>query len=188
MGKKWKCVVAPRDSDSFTVGRIYEEGNNRSIRGDDGYIWNRCFKESAVEWLHDEGCGAYKFEEVKDVFKKSDLKNGDVVQTERGEYFMYLTGGIYTGTGTFAEVLCDETGWCDPTDYNEDFTEKGAFTEFNIDKVFRPKFRCTVPLSKRTLEKEYEIVYERKEATAKELSVAEIEELLGYPVKIIKED
>lgn len=187
MGKKWKCVVAPCGSNSFTVGKIYEEDENRAITGDDRYIWRRCSKESAVEWIHDEGCGAYKFEEVTDMFKKSDLKNGDVVQTENGEYFMYLTGGIYADTGTFAEVFCEETGWLDPKDYNEDLTERDAFPAFDIDKVFRPKWRGTVPLSKRILEKEYVVVYERKEATAKELSVAEIEKLLGYPVKIVKE-
>lgn len=108
---------------------------------------------------------------------KSELKSGMVVETKDGErmicidnngklVLMNLNGENYLSV----EKMDDDMSypmWCDYC---------------TIMKVFAPQ--TTLNECKNT----EDIIWERQKAKAKEMTLAEIEKEIGYPVKIIKEE
>ena len=188
MARRWRCVKAPDTFSMFTVGKIYTESEDRTITGDDGFVYRKFGCVSAIAWLHRNVGASYKFEEVKDMFTKADLQQFDVVRTSSGRYYVFLSGGPYSREGTFVRVMSDECGFMRPNEYNDDLTFHSPY--FSIDEVLRPVFRSAAPLTKEVLYNPvlYKQVFDRKAIPpAKELTVAEIEKLLGYSVKIVKE-
>lgn len=66
---RWKCVRVGNRT-NFEVGKIYEEGRERSL--DDGsYRWQAADCESAVEWLR-KYVPEIEFEEVKTMYNVGD--------------------------------------------------------------------------------------------------------------------
>lgn len=99
------------------------------------------------------------FKLVKD-FTKADLKEGDIVTLRNGKVGLYSEDMSIDGLTIF--------------NIEDDLTNNGSCKEeLDIVKVERPV--------------SYTTVYEREE-NAKEMTLKEICEALGYEVKIVKED
>lgn len=106
--------------------------------------------------------------------KKSDLKNGMVVEMRDRDKYMVLK------TRFFEAIVSGEEGYEYLSDYAEDLTFEGV-DELDIVAIYEPQNAGDA------LENEWdylEPIWERTEL--KELTVAEIEKQLGYKVKIIK--
>lgn len=118
--------------------------------------------------------------------KKLDLRTGHIVTTREGnEYMVYLD--IDTGYTDFNDkdvLVGAELNWNSLEYYNEDLTYHDEREEFDIVKVERGVHPyCLQDISHGKAKRE--ILWER-EKEPKEMTVAEIEKLLGYPVKIVK--
>lgn len=185
----WKCTKL-RDGPlpSFTVGKIYElNDSNDIIAGDGSYVFGKLisYKDvgGVISWLRELG---YDFEEVNNMFDKDSLKTGMLVETKNGVIWMVLKNSIYE------DILLRVN--------NDSSVEKRIkFTEITKDlrhktndfltivKVVRPQFfpdifNLGAEIASST------VVYRREEP--KELTVSQIEEILGYKIKVVasKED
>ena len=67
---RWKCV-RNNGRTSFEVGKIYEEGEGRSLC-DGNCTWQAAGCESAVEWLREHIQSEVEFEEVKAMYSVGD--------------------------------------------------------------------------------------------------------------------
>lgn len=194
MAIKWRCTFVDGLNMHFTVGNIYEEDADRSIMCDSGFRMRRCGEASAIDWLCKHWPKNVKFEEVTDmVICKSDLRANDIVRTVNGRYYMCMTGGIYSETShggmAFVRLFNHVNGWLDSSEYNDDLTSNYD-SEWDIQTVYRPDRVVAFPTSEKLFETDlyYKKVFNRKDETVKEMTVSEISELLGYEVKIVKED
>lgn len=99
-------------------------------------------------------------------FKKSDLLDGDIV-TQRNEdkkiYSIERNGFIGLGGNSYFDY----------DNYTENLLDKDGDEIYDIMKVERAI--------------EYKTVFNR-DTEVKEMTIAEIEKELGYPIKVIKED
>jgi hypothetical protein len=115
-------------------------------------------------------------EEEKQTMKKSDLKQGALVQSRNGELRILLGDKLVDlSNGRYMSL----------EDIEEDLLcEKFHYKELSVDKVFQSS--DTSEGYRRYIRKEpIKWTWERPH---KELTVGEIEKLLGYKVKIIKEE
>ena len=99
-------------------------------------------------------------------FKKSDLIDGDIVTQRNGEQKRY-----YTERNGF--VGLDSRSYLDYENYTENLLDKDGDEIYDIMKVERPA--------------KYETVFIR-DTEVKEMTIAEIEKELGYPIKVVKEE
>lgn len=78
-------------------------------------------------------------------------------------------------------IIIGNTFYCDLSDYNDDLINKDNFTDLNIIKVYNALFHRGFQsyLSDDNLE----LIWERKEP--KKMTVAQIEEELGYEIDIV---
>ena len=109
-----------------------------------------------------------KMENVKQL-----LKNGDMVITRDGEKYIFMKD--YLGEDMFKDK--DGDCWCLSL-YDENLIFDDGLTIMEIKK---PRWK----IAKWFNEADYETKWKREEV--KEMTVAEIEKLLGHKVKIIKE-
>ncbi|MBQ8298453.1 MAG: hypothetical protein IJX99_01025 [Clostridia bacterium] len=104
-------------------------------------------------------------------FTKDDLKDGDIVTLRNGDRLLFIDDEFAELTGNDTDNdLCYESDLSDDLTYDDEDTE---YRKNDIMKVERPTT--------------YGIVFERKE-DKKEMTIAEIEKVLGYGIKIIKEE
>ena len=98
--------------------------------------------------------------------KKSDLIDGDIVTQRNGEQKRYCTdrNGF---------VGLEGITYLDYDNYTENLLDKDGDEIYDIMKVERPA--------------KYKAVFIR-DTEVKEMTIAEIEKELGYPIKVIKED
>ena len=121
----------------------------------------------------------------KKQMKKSDLKTGYIVTTREGEeYMVYLNvDTLFTQND---DIIVKSTGrcWNKLQFYKEDLTYYDSESErYDIVKV--EKANHPYCLQDMNYDRSFrETLWEREEP--KEMTVAEIEKLLGYPVKIVK--
>ena len=128
-------------------------------------------------------------EEEKQTMKKSDLKQGALVQTRNGNVyiligkkFVNLKNGGFMPLENYSEDLLT----CYPT--IESIYDVVCHSKYDVMKVFNSSlehqgYRTYISGCS------FEWTWERKEEEpSKELTVGEIEKLLGYKVKIIKEE
>ena len=99
-------------------------------------------------------------------FKKSDLLDGDIVTQRNEEQKRYSTkrNGF---------VGLDGNSYLGYDNYTENLLDKDGDKIYDIMKVERPA--------------KYEAVFIR-DTEVKEMTIAEIEKELGYPIKVVKED
>lgn len=114
---------------------------------------------------------------------KQDLKAGMVVECRCGRVYQVFRGierSILVDKDVIINV--NEDTWIGFDDIDDDLTTSFDH-DFDIMKVYKSPTvsRTTKPLNY----KNWDCVFERKEV--KELTVSEIEKLLGYSVKIVKE-
>ena len=119
-------------------------------------------------------------EEEKQTMKKSDLKQGALVQSRSGELHILLGDKLVDlSNGRYMRL----------EDIGEDLLCERFFNkELSVDRVFQSG--DTSEGYRRYIRKEpIKWTWERKEEEPhKELTVGEIEKLLGYKVKIVKEN
>ena len=116
---------------------------------------------------------------------KQDLRSGMVVECRNGEvYQVFLNAySTYENDGTVHNLVkLDQSHWETLNRYHDNLTH--AFNrELDIMTVHKTGFYTDVV--KPSNYKGWSYTWVREEA--KELTVAEIEKLLGYAVKIVKE-
>ena len=101
---------------------------------------------------------------------KYTLRNGMVAKTRKGEY--YLVCG---------DKLLGKTGYLLLTDYDNNLTHK-TNKEYTIDTIFRQIYRLE------DLEDIQDLSVLFKRIERKKMTLAEIEEELGYPIELIMEE
>lgn len=106
-----------------------------------------------------------------------ELMSGDVVKYRNGDMKIVLFGTA------FGDIITsrDRKTYASLDEYNENMTYNGDH-QYDIVAVYTPKnkFRCLLD----NYEENYDLVWEADEEAHK-LTVAEISELLGYPVTIV---
>ena len=99
-------------------------------------------------------------------FKKSDLLDGDIVTQRNKEQKRYsIERNGFVGI--------DGCTYLDYDNYTENLLDKDGDEIYDIMKVERAI--------------EYKTVFNR-DTEVKEMTIAEIEKELGYPIKVVKED
>ena len=120
--------------------------------------------------------------------KKSDLKTGYIATLRNGR-----NGVVFIGVDTIerGQVDCivneSTNSWNDLSNFNDDLTHK-RFSELDIMKVEKPYHPyCLQNLNIRYsfASKTRELLWERD--SVKEMTVADVEALVGCKVKIVKE-
>ena len=114
---------------------------------------------------------------------KQDLRTGMVVECKNGnvyQVFKDTAGSVIGATDIFVGVHHD--GWL-----NFSAIDNNLIVNDNDGLTIMKVYNCNAiwHLTKPYKYKTWNCVWEREEP--KELTVAEIEKLLGYPVKIVKE-
>jgi hypothetical protein len=104
--------------------------------------------------------------------RKQDLRDGMIVENGEGIRFIVMGGGSY--------LTCVKTYYT-LTNIREDLTHP-LFSELNINKVFEGK-QCDLG---NMLSKPGRLLWER-EKEPKEYTISQLENMLGYPIKIVKE-
>lgn len=114
--------------------------------------------------------------EDKKVFTKKDLKNGDVVMKRDGAVEIVI---LPLGT-----LVVNGPGFNSLNDINDDLTSTGD-SDHDIIAVRRPSRQNECTFNAFNYERG-ELVYDRNAKQTREMTVAEIEEALGYPIKVVK--
>lgn len=126
----------------------------------------------------------------KKEMKKSDLKTGYLVVTRDGhEYVVYLNVLTnYQRDKKPEDIIVynqgDSRRWNGLDTYNEDLTYKGKENKNDIMEVYMLYHPFTLQ-DMTYCEQMRKLLWQREEP--KELTIKEIEEILGYSIKIIKE-
>lgn len=124
----------------------------------------------------------------KKEMKKSDLTTGYVVMLRNGTEFSVAlnTNFISNPNDNFRDILFngERKEWYSLNGYTEDLLHKDGVHSYDIVKVY--KTLCPQTLSAINYEKSNrKLLWQREEP--KELTIKQIEEILGYSIKIIKE-
>ena len=114
--------------------------------------------------FEDEGC--YWTDEMLEETATPVYRDGDIVQTENGSYYLVWNAKNRHGVRDCGQVHFPEDG------------------DFSVVKVWKPDREAIFTLSDLDLACG-ELRWEKK--TAKEMTVAEIEAKLGYSIKVVKE-
>lgn len=181
---KWRCVSRPdKESENFTVGKVYKlDDNTDELTGDSGYRYGQGH-------LHN-GCGGtiaflrscmIKFEEVKDMFSRDDLETGMVVETKNGVAWIVFRNSIYSDMLLRLSNDNSTRRRISFTELKENLEHK-LYDELSIVKVVKPDMFPGI-FEPETDLKSGNIVYRREEP--KELTVGQIEEILGYKIKVV---
>lgn len=162
-------------SNKFKVGdKVRIIKNTSSLRGYDKYI-GQVSIISSIDGSHypynlkDINCSCNDEElELVSNFTKADLKEGDIVTLRNGERLFVGEDNRFTDVSNdYNNALCDFDG------ISDDLIRTYDNNQEDIVKVERPV--------------NYTTVYEREE-NAKEMTLKEVCDALGYEVKIVKED
>lgn len=144
----------------YSIKYMYESGNYHL----DG-IYNCIWSDAMLELVNTTP------------FTKADLKPGMVVEYRNGSKAVFING-----------IFMEKHGWMPISDYYDDLInvrDLSCSSHYDICRVYNSKAFAVDNLFKPEC---LELIWERKEV--KEMTVAEIEEKLGYKVKVIsdKED
>lgn len=185
---KWRCVSRPDNkSRNFTVGKVYElDDNTDELIADDGF----CFGGNHV---HDD-CGGtiaflqrhkIMFEEVKNMFNMSMMENGALVKFRNGRYGVAMVG-MYNGESRFVMLAEPKSTSLEMDRYTFDNMTYNA--GYSTDSDWDIMEVCMPPVYPDLCDPEREfkganIVYRREQP--KELTVSQIEEILGYKIKVV---
>ena len=117
-----------------------------------------------------------------------DLKTGMRIILRNGQELIVLKDVVTPNDKQEGIYISINGGWLSNDNYNNDLTCKGENRKYDIMKVYaqnRGSFIDGTVLRKNAI-RYMDLIWERVEV--KEMTVSEIEEKLGYPIKIIKED
>ena len=165
-----KFKVGDKVKTRFGIGKIVETKNwgipylvyhDVWNEGHDGNGDSEQFYEGNHCWWFDENDL-----ELANTTTINDLQFADVVTLRNGERYVVADNTLY------GEDDCYQMdAWGIENCYNNDLTYNEDDGDYDIVKV----------------ERNGSIIYEREETKVKEMTVAEISEVLGYEVKIVKE-
>ena len=183
---KWKCISRPDgESRNFTVGKVYElDDVTDELTGDSGYRYGTKHRNAdcggTIAFL--QGC-EIMFEEVTNMFGKSDLKTGMLVRFRRGTIGVVMLK-CYEYSDKIIEVNATSDAYAlSLGSYEEDLSYSISMeNQFDIMEVRKPMLYPDLS----HVDKEFkrsEVIWKREEP--KELTVAELEKLLGYKVKVV---
>ena len=111
---------------------------------------------------------------------KKDLKSGMTVITRNGNKYLVLTNCVSSTLQDFC--LVGPTGYLESCGYADDLTD-GICDEWDIMEVYNAKILETtysMPTYSHPIWKRIESIEH------KEMTIAEIEKELGYPIKIVR--
>lgn len=114
---------------------------------------------------------------------KKDLKSGMTIITRNGNKYLVLTN---CGSSTLQDFcLVSPTGFLESCEYTDDLldVDGDTYDEWDIMEVYNDKISAitySMPTHSDPIWKRIEPV------RYKEITIAEIEEKLGYPIKIVR--
>ena len=112
-------------------------------------------------------------------FTKNDLQTGMVVETKDGTKYVVMRNSCMPAPDS--DFIVNRNGWNTLNNYSDNLLENHYYSDLDIIKVYKPKYPNVI----RTFEDdELKLIWQRKDY--KEMTVAEIEEKLGYKIKIIE--
>ena len=117
--------------------------------------------------------------------KKSDLRTGMVVTTKDGDHFRVFLNTVTNLNpeinGVLIKIDHKNASWLDLKSFNDDLESYGGYTivKIEIPRILTDLVGLYNEIGKVT-------IWEREEV--KEITVAEIEKILGYKVKIVAEN
>ena len=122
---------------------------------------------------------------------KFDLKTGMIVEDREKKRFLVLRDTrLYNDDDEARHILVNIKDGCNHllSYFDIDLTFKNGNTRYDIVKVYQPSYMGNIfrknVLGDSEITKNMELLWERKEV--KELTMEELEEILGHPVKIKK--
>ena len=189
--RKWRCTKS--EVNFFTKGKVYNEYADGTFQDNTRTRWGSCpHKQGNIAMLADMNW--VTFEEVKEevkeeieMFDKNTLVIGDVIELTNGEKFILMPQtehfkGSYDKTD-LVFVNVKEHAW-------QQFSEIDAG---DIMKVHRRLYSGDFPRNGEVKYGEGEgageysgVIYDATKTNVKELTVEEIEKLLGYKIKVVK--
>lgn len=161
--------------DYVTIRKDLKDGNGLSLYVNPKMLKyaGNTYRVKSIKWeeryILDLPCSDYIWHWTDDMLEdaaKPVYRDGDIVQTQNGNYYLVWNAKNRHG-------VCD----CGQVHFPED-------GDFSIVKVWKPDRDAIFTLSDLDLACG-ELRWEKK--TVKEMTVAEIEEKLGYSIKVIKE-
>lgn len=184
----WKCTK-DKEGGSFTCGRVYIlDDTTGALKSDYVYVFgeNNLHADvgGTINWLRNMG---YEFEEVKDMdkFTMNDIKNGMLVKFRNGKIAIALRN-LYNGTDRFVTVGdgCESVS-TNFSNYDKENLVYSESRDYDIMEVRSPSVYPNLSdvSNEFSEQKYYSIAWKREEP--KELTVAQLEEILGYKVKIV---
>lgn len=135
------------------AGNIYRV---KSIKCEDRYILDLPCSDHEWYWTDD----------MLEDAAKPIYRDGDIVQTQNGNYYLVWNAEEKYGVRDCGYVYFEEDG------------------DFSVVKVWKPDREALFTL-KNLHEARGKLRWEKK--TVKEMTIAEIEEKLGYSIKVVKE-
>lgn len=186
----WKCTKNSKSYDSFVVGKVYKLDDMADIIiSESGFEFGRygihIDEGGTINHLRNFG---YDFEEVKEMFTMDDIKNGMLVKFRNGMLALTIRDN-YFGYNYFITFDNMDSRCILMKRYKfntlEYMSKNDTSGDFDIVEVICPCMFQNIS----NLEWEFNpnnsrhIVWKREEP--KELTVAQLEEILGYKVKII---
>lgn len=185
---KWRCVSRPNlERKTFTVGKVYElDDMTGELTCDSGYRYGG-------QHIHANYGGTIKFlescniimKEVYDMFNMSMVENGALVKFRNGRYGVAMVG-MYNGESRFVTLAEPKSTSLEMDRYTFDnMTYNAGYStdsDWDIMEVCMPPVYPDLCDPEREF-KDANIVYRREQP--KELTVSQIEEILGYKIKVV---
>lgn len=146
-------------------------------------------EEDGEEWFWSIGMiDVEKTLQLQSRLTKSDLKSGHVVETKEGQVFIVMIDEFDMG----GDYIFNQYAECHmPLDeYSEDLQMIDRHYDcLDICKVYQPLYNHSIRNIKKEIKGEYDredfrLVWERQKP--KKMTLAEIEEVLGYPVEVVE--
>lgn len=167
-GDKAKCIYNSEGGFDVTVGKIYQVVNSYEYGG----LIDIVNDKKLIDTYHQS-----HFEKVEDEKQMtlSDLKDMMVVETREDIKYLVFRGWGYTLDDGGIEI--------DKEHYTEDLKDVDEDEDFDIMKIYEINTDEAGDIEE--MFKSVKLIWERKEVVA-ELTIEQIQEKLGYKIKIIE--
>lgn len=182
---KWRCVSRKMtDVNDFTIGKVYELNKDGTMKCDSGYTFGTVpYPNGTIQWLKEAGVIMKKVDE--NMFNMSMVENGALVKFRNGRYGVAMVG-MYNGESRFVMLAEPKSTSLEMGRYTFDnMTYNAGYStdsDWDIMEVCMPPVYPDLCDPEREF-KDANIVYRREQP--KELTVGQIEEILGYKIKVV---
>lgn len=188
---KWRCVSRPdNESKNFTVGKVYElDDMTDELTGDSGYRYGTKHVHAdcggTIAFL--QGC-KIMFEEVKDMFNMNKVKNGMLVKLRNGKIAVVMRD-MYNGDDRLITLEDDDSDSVQLCYYNNSDMTLHMYgdndSDWDIMEVCEPVFYPNLSNYDEAFcgLNNNNVIWKREQP--KELTVGQIEKILGYKIKVV---